>query len=161
MMNFKQMSSKKTKNDLDDLDFAIINQLKKDARSSSRKIAKILNIAPSTVISRIKKLERMKIVRGYTITLDYLQLGYNFPVIIDVKVSKGQLFEVEKEIAKNENVIAVYDITGEFDVTVLAVFRLRKDLDKFIKDLQRMQYVERTYTKLILNTIKELPSMTL
>jgi len=146
---------------LDKLDFAIINLLKKDARSSSRKIAKILDIAPSTVISRIRKLEKMNIIRGYTITLDYSQLGYNFPVIIDVKVSKGQLFEVEKEIAKNENVIAVYDITGEFDVTVLATFKSRKDLDKFIKDLQRMEYVERTYTKLILNTIKELPSMTL
>ena len=103
----------------------------------------------------------MNIIRDYTITLDYSQLGYNLPVIIDVKVSKGQLFEVEKEIAKNENVIAVYDITGEFDVTVLATFKSRRDLDKFIKDLQRMEYVERTYTKLILNTIKELPSMTL
>ena len=143
------------------MDFAIINLLKKDARSSSRKIAKILDIAPSTVIARIRKLEKMNIIRDYTITLDYSQLGYNLPVIIDVKVSKGQLFEVEKEIAKNENVIAVYDITGEFDVTVLATFKSRRDLDKFIKDLQRMEYVERTYTKLILNTIKELPSMTL
>ncbi len=160
-MNFKQMYRNKSTDGLDKLDFAIINLLKKDARSSSRKIAKILDIAPSTVIARIRKLEKMNIIRDYTITLDYSQLGYNFPVIIDVKVSKGQLFEVEKEIAKNENVIAVYDITGEFDVTVLATFKSRKDLDKFIKDLQRMEYVERTYTKLILNTIKELPSMTL
>ena len=160
-MNSKQMYDYKTTDSLDALDLDIIKLLKKDARSSSRKIAKALKIAPSTVIARIRKLEKMNIIKGYTITLDYSQLGYNFPVIIDVKVSKGQLFEVEKEIAKNDNVIAVYDITGEFDVTVLATFKSRKELDKFIKDLQRMEYVERTYTKLILNTIKETPSMTL
>ena len=65
------------------------------------------------------------------------------------------MFEVENEIAKSKNVIAVYDVTGDFDVVVLAIFKTRKGLDQFIKKLQAYKYVERTNTKLILNTIKD------
>ncbi len=144
---------------LDPLDQRILELLKEDARRSSRKISQILNIATSTVISRIKKMESLGIIRGYTLNIDYQKLGFDFPVIIDVNVSKGKLFEVERKIAQNDNVIAVYDITGEFDISILAVFRERKELDKFVKELQKMEFVERTYTKLILNTIKRLPSM--
>ncbi|MHA1417129.1 MAG: Lrp/AsnC family transcriptional regulator [Candidatus Heimdallarchaeaceae archaeon] len=140
---------------MDSVDEKIIKILQLDSRLSARAIAKKMNIAPSTVLSRIKKLEEKKIIRDYTITLDYANLGYDVPVIIDVKVSKGKLFEVENEIAKSKNVIAVYDITGDFDVVVLAIFKNRKGLDQFIKKLQAYKYVERTNTKLILNTIKD------
>jgi len=140
---------------MDSVDEKIIKILQSDSRLSARAIAKKMNIAPSTVLSRIKKLEERKIIRDYTITLDYANLGYDVPVIIDVKVSKGKLFEVENEIAKSRNVIAVYDVTGDFDVVVLAIFKTRKGLDQFIKKLQAYKYVERTNTKLILNTIKD------
>ena len=80
-------------------------------------------------------------------------MGYDFPVIIDVRVSEGKLLEVEQEIAKNPHVIAVYDITGEFDVSVYAIFKNRHQLDAFVKNLQKMKYVERTNTKLVLNAI--------
>ncbi|MHA1868148.1 MAG: Lrp/AsnC family transcriptional regulator [Candidatus Heimdallarchaeum aukensis] len=140
---------------MDSVDEKIIKILQSDSRLSARAIAKKMNIAPSTVLSRIKKLEEKKIIRDYTITLDYANLGYDVPVIIDVKVSKGKLFEVENEIAKSKNVIAVYDVTGDFDVVVLAIFKTRKGLDQFIKKLQAYKYVERTNTKLILNTIKD------
>ena len=46
-------------------------------------------------------------------------------------------------------------VTGDFDVVVLAIFKTRKGLDQFIKKLQAYKYVERTNTKLILNTIKD------
>lgn len=140
---------------MDWLDEKILQLLQSDSRLSARSIAKKIGIAPSTVLARIRKLEEQGIIKGYTIMLDYLAMGYDFPVIIDVKVSKGKLFEVENEIAKSKNVLAVYDVTGEFDVVVLASFKSRQALDRFIKNLQAYRYVERTNTKLILNTIKD------
>lgn len=140
---------------LDKKDKEILKVLLRDSRVSMRRIARELKLSPGTVQLRIKKLEDMGIINRYTVNIDFEKLGYNFPVIIDVRVSKGRLFEVEEIIAKHPNVISVYDITGEYDVSILARFKNRGELDRFVKDIQRMDYVERTYTKLILNIIKE------
>ncbi|MHA1589956.1 MAG: Lrp/AsnC family transcriptional regulator [Candidatus Njordarchaeales archaeon] len=149
------MSSLRESSRLDEKDRKILQVLLENSRLSIRQIARKTGLSVSTVASRLRKLEESGIIRKYTIELDLEKLGYVFPVIIDVRVSKGKLFEVEKEIAKHSNVLAVYDITGEYDVMVYAIFRTRRDLDSFVKMLQRMEYVERTHTKLILNVVKD------
>jgi len=140
---------------IDEKDLKILEVLQENSRLSFRRLAKKTGYSVATVMSRIKKLEETGIIKKYTVEIDYSKLGLDFPVIIDVRVSKGKLFEVEEEIAKDPHVLAVYDITGDFDVAILAIFKTRKELDKFVKELQKMKYVERTYTKLILNIIKE------
>jgi len=140
---------------LDERDKMILKILLRDSRLSLRQIAKKTGLSLSTIASRLRKLEKTGVIKKYTIEIDPEKLGYVFPVIIDVKVSKGKLFEVEKEIAKHPNVLAVYDITGEYDVTVYAIFKTRKELDNFVKMLQRIENIERTHTKLILNVVKD------
>lgn len=149
-----QMFKLKTSS-IDEKDLKILEVLQENSRLSFRRLAKKTGYSVATVMSRIKKLEEIGIIKKYTVEIDYSKLGLDFPVIIDVRVSKGKLFEVEEEIAKDPHVLAVYDITGDFDVAILAIFKTRKELDKFVKELQKMKYVERTYTKLILNIIKE------
>jgi len=151
----KQLSGIGEVSRLDEKDRKILSVLLNDSRVSLRQIAKRTGLSLSTVASRLRRLESLGIIKKYTVEIDLEKLGYVFPVIIDVKVSKGKLFEVEKEIAKHPNVLAVYDITGEYDVSVYAVFKSRKELDNFVKMLQRMNYVDRTHTKLILNVVKD------
>lgn len=140
---------------IDKKDIKILEVLSKDSRLSYRQVAKKTGLSVSTIISRIKKLEEKGIIRKYSIEVDLEKLGFKLPVIIDIRVMKGRLVEVENEIAKYPNVLAVYDITGDYDVAVYAVFRERKELDAFVKKLQRMEYVERTHTKLVLNIVKD------
>jgi len=103
----------------------------------------------------IRKLEKDGVIKKYTSKIDYEKAGYDIEVIIEIRISKGKLFEVEKKIATDPNVFAVYDMTGEFDAALLARFRNRREMDNFLKKLQTYEFVERTETKLILNTIKE------
>jgi len=140
---------------LDRRDVMILSLLVENSRLSYREIARKTGLSSPTVIKRIQRLEEEGIIKRYTVEIDYSKLGYNLPVIIDVRVARGKLFEVEKQIASHPNVLAVYDITGEFDVSVIALFKGREDLDAFVKELQRIKYVERTYTKIILNVIKD------
>jgi len=137
------------------LDEKILNILIENSRLSCRQIAKQLKVSVATVASRIKKLENEKIIRKYTALLDYERLGYDVTVLISMRISKGKLFEIEKKIATQPNVLAVYDHTGPFDATVLARFKSRLLMDKFLKKLQSFDFVERTETMLILNTFKE------
>jgi len=66
------------------------------------------------------------------------------------------MLEVEKIIAQNPNVFAVYDITGTYDALILARFKTRAKLSEMIKDeIHASPYVERTNTHIVLNVIKE------
>jgi len=141
--------------EIDDKDMKILKILSLDSRLSFRQIAKKTGLSVSTVISRIRKLENLGVIKRYTVEIDLERLGFRLPVIIDIRVLRGKLLAVEEEIAKHPNVLAVYDITGDYDVAVYAVFRERKELDRFVKMLQRMKYVERTHTKLVLNIVKD------
>jgi len=140
---------------LDELDKEIINNLLIDSRLSYRKLAKKLKVSVATIMHRVNKMEKEDIIRKYTSKIDYEKLGYDIEVLIDIKISKGKLFLVEKKIASNPNVFAVYDTTGADDAVILARFKNRRMMDNFLKKIQTYDFVERTHTKLILNTIKE------
>ena len=101
------------------------------------------------------KLEKEKVIEKYTAKLDYEKIGYDVEVMIELRISKGRLFEVEKKIAAHPNVFAIYDVTGAYDAVILARFPTRRQMDNFLKKIQTYEFVERTETKLILNTIKE------
>ena len=140
---------------IDKRDLEIISLLLENSRVSAREIARRLRLSTGTVQARLKRLEEMGVIKGYTLELNLEELGYQFPVLIDIKVSKGKMRIIEEKLSQMDNVSAVYDITGEYDITVIARFRTRRELDAFIKHLQEMEYIERTNTKLILNVICE------
>jgi DNA-binding Lrp family transcriptional regulator len=54
---------------LDDTDRRLLELLREDARRSSRKLARMLGVSAPTVASRLRRLEQMGVIRGYTVTL--------------------------------------------------------------------------------------------
>lgn len=140
---------------LDEIDKAILRELLNDARLSFREIAKRIGVSTATVANKVRRLERAGIIKGYTAIIDVEKLGYDITAVIEVVVSKGKITEVEEEIAKNPNVQAVYDVTGQSDAIIIARFKSRADLSKFIKKMLSMDYVERTITHVVLNVRKE------
>lgn len=155
-MKTENEQMEKQEKDIDKLDKRILNILLDDSRLSYRKIARILKVSPATIMNRINNLNK-KIIRRYSVLLDYEKLGYEIEVIIELRISKGKLIEVERKIATNPNVVAVYDITGDFDAVIIARFRNRRTMDLFLKKIQSYDFVERTFTKFVLHTIKEEP----
>jgi Lrp/AsnC family transcriptional regulator, regulator for asnA, asnC and gidA len=127
---------------LDKTDMKILKNLLVDARLSSRQLALKLGMSTVTILTRIKKLEQEKIVKGYT-------------AIIEIYTKKGKMVEIENEIASLENVCAVYDVTGESDTVLVAKFKNRDELSKFVKMLSSKPNVDKTVTNIVLNTVKE------
>lgn len=138
-----------------DIDMAIINALIDDSRLSYRQLAGKIGVSAATIMKHVKGLEKAGVIMGYTAVIDHEKLGFDIDVIIHIKVSKGKLFEVEKRIATSDCVKAVYDVTGDYDSVVVARFRNRRILDSFLKKIQTYDFVERTNTIMILNTIKD------
>jgi DNA-binding Lrp family transcriptional regulator len=141
--------------DIDNKDKAILNVLLENGRLSYRDIAKKVGVSAATVMHRINALEKEHVVKQYSTLFDYEKLGYDITIIVEMQVSKGKLEDVEKKIAKHPNVVAVYDVTGAFDVVVIAKFKNRKLMDIFLKHIQTYEFVLRTNTQLVLKTMKE------
>ncbi len=140
---------------LDKTDVKILKTLLSDARLSSRQIAKQCGVSIGTVLSRVKKMKKEGIIKGYSALLDQEKLGYELTVVSEITVSKGRLLEMENEIARLPNVCCVYDVTGLIDAIIVAKFKNREELGKFTKRLLALPYVERTNTHVVLTTIRE------
>jgi Lrp/AsnC family transcriptional regulator for asnA, asnC and gidA len=141
--------------DIDETDKKILNLLADNAKMPLRDLAKVLNVSFVTVMNRIKKLEKEKVITKYCTKINFEKLGYDTTVIIQVIISKGKLFELEKKIASSPEIYAVYDTTGSYDALVIGKFKSTRSMDNFIKKLQTFDFVERTNTMLVLNTIKD------
>lgn len=141
--------------DLDNTDKKIINYLMTDARLSARQIALKMGMSTVTILSRIKKLEKEKIIKGYTATIDHEKVGYDLTAVIELIAKKDKIINTEEKISKIENVCGVYDITGNADTLIIAKFRERAELSDFVKELSAIPNVENTITHVVLNTTKE------
>jgi len=62
---------------------------------------------------------------------------------------------VQRRIAKDDQAVDVFDVTGEWDSVIVARFRNTRELDAFVKRLVAIENVERTYTQVVLNVVKE------
>ncbi len=140
---------------IDKLDIEILIELQKDARKSLREIAEKLDVAEGTVYNRINKLKKMGIIEKFIPIINHSKLGFDLTAIIGITAEGKHLIELEEILAKEPNVTAVYDVTGEFDVIAVAKFKTREDLNAFVKKVAGLKHVTRTYTMLVLNVVKE------
>ena len=142
---------------MDDVDKRILRVLEADARTSLRKLAEAVGAARATVSNRVRRLESLGVIRGYTVLLDPDKAGWGLSVVIGLRIEKGRLIEIQEKIAKDNRVYGVYDVTGDHDSMILARGKDRDDLDDLIKNVLSMSGIERSVTHLVLNSVKEMP----
>ena len=126
--------------ELDSVDKSILYYLQQDARrTSSSDIADQLGLSPSTVRTRINKLEDRGIIRGYHIDIDYDRAGYPLytKIICTAPVPKrGSLANRAREI---HGVTAVREImTGKRNVYVNAIGQTHDDLNRIASELDEL-----------------------
>lgn len=139
---------------MDKTDEEILSSLRHNARASFRQMAKELQVHPTTLITRIAKLEKTGIIQGYGANLDLTQLGYEFMGVVQVKIAKGKLLETQEKISRMKGVVAVYDVTGEYDSIAIVAAKGRESFSRLIKAFLHLPHVEHTNTQVILNVVK-------
>ena len=76
-------------------------------------------------------------------------------IMAGLRIQKGRMIDVQQKIAADPRVFAVYDVTGDWDSIVLARVQHRADLDNLTKTVFTLDGVSRSYTHVVLNTVKE------
>ena len=136
---------------LDDTDRRLLAVLLEDARISQRGLAQRIGVAQGTITNRLRRLEELGVIKGYTVLLEPESIGWTMTVITGLRIEKGSMINVQQNIAADPRVFAVYDVTGDYDSMVLARVKSRKDLDDLTKTVFTLKGVQRSFTQVVLN----------
>lgn len=140
---------------LDHIDQSLLKALREDARQSQRELAKVVGISQGTVANRLRRLEDEGVILGYQVKINPEKIGYGMTIMAGLRIVKGKMIEVQHKISSDPRVFAVYDVTGDWDSIVLARVKNRQDLDNLTKTVFTLEGVARSFTHVVLNTVKE------
>ncbi len=139
---------------IDVMDIQILKMLQVDSHLSYRRLAGKMRISGVMASARIKNLDR-GLLKGYTALLDPVKLGYDLTAVIFIQIEGDYLRNLANELSQMPNVIAVYEITGEFDVVAVVKLKDRESLNALIKDLLVTPHIKKTMTNITLGVVKE------
>jgi DNA-binding Lrp family transcriptional regulator len=126
--------------ELDEVDRRILYHLQEDARgTSSSDIGDALGVSPSTVRTRLNKLEERGVVRGYHVDVDYDLAGYPLYTKIICTAPVPDRGELSRRARRVNGVTAVREImTGKRNVYVNAIGEDHDDLNRITERLDEL-----------------------
>ncbi|MEO6687274.1 MAG: Lrp/AsnC family transcriptional regulator [Dyadobacter sp.] len=142
---------------LDKVDFSILRLMQENARISNADLARELEMAPSAVLERVKKLEQKNVILQYTTRLNPVPLQQKLLAFISMKAADGLgSNNVGQELAKIPEVQEVHHVAGE-DCYLIKV---RTTDSSSLMNLMRNSFskipnILSTRTTIVLETVKE------
>jgi Lrp/AsnC family leucine-responsive transcriptional regulator len=142
---------------LDKIDLQILDLMQANARISNADLARELNMAPSAVLERVKKLEQKKVIKQYNTHVDPAALQQKLLAFIFIKAADGiGCSETGKRLAAIPEVQEVHHIAGEDCYLV----KVRTSDSSSLMELMRNSFrklpnILSTKTTIVLETVKE------
>lgn len=142
---------------IDDTDRKILSILQENCRTTNADIARQLEMAPSGILERIRKLERRKIIKGYHAHLDGRQVGYGVTAFIFIRTDErpGEICASEC-LTEIPEVLEVHHIAGEDCYLVKLRCDSNEALGRLLRDkIGTIGAVRSSKTSVVLETVKE------
>ncbi|MFN2327351.1 MAG: Lrp/AsnC family transcriptional regulator [Chromatocurvus sp.] len=135
-----------------DLDDALLQHLKQNARVTIARLSRLLGVSRSTVTDRIERLEQRGIIRGYTVVLGDEAGRRRVRAHIMVNVSAGLANSLVRELRRMPSILRAYAVSGIYDLIVVAEADSTEELDEVLDRVREMDGVESTLTSVVLST---------
>jgi Lrp/AsnC family leucine-responsive transcriptional regulator len=142
---------------LDNTDLHILQLMQDNARISNVDMAKKLEMAPSAVLERVKKLEQKKVIRNYTTSIDPVAVEQKLLAFIFIKTNDGMGCSVTgPALARIPEVQEVHNIAGEDCYLVKVRTADSAGLIALMRnEFARIPTIQSTKTTIVLETVKE------
>ena len=140
--------------EFDELDRRIIEKVSTSNEGSFRQIAKELGVHPTTLIQRVKNLEKKGVIRGSRAKIDYMKLGFEFMGIVQIYV-EGDSEDVQSELVQLPQLVSSFFVTGDCDIVVWIACRDRNEFSDTVKRIMTVKGVKKTSTSVIMDMVKD------
>ncbi len=144
---------------LDATDRKVVRALSKDARLSYAALAEKVGLSKSPVQARVKRLERLGVIRGYGARVDHARLGAGHIAFAQVTLSDTRspaLSAFNAAVAEIPQIVECHMIAGGFDyllkVRTADIGQYRRLLGE---TLSRLPHVAQTSTFVVMEAVKD------
>jgi DNA-binding Lrp family transcriptional regulator len=139
----------------ENLDAELVNALLNDGRASLRSLGEELDVSVTTVSNHLSDLEEDGVIDGYTPVVDYGALGYDVTAIIQLKVEGNALPNITDRLEGHEQMISVYEVTGNYDIIAIGKFKDTDGMNEQIKTLLTDPDINESNTSVVLDAASE------
>lgn len=145
--------------DLDAIDSALLALLQNDGRRTNRELAKLLNIAPSTCLERMRSLRRRGLIVGYHAQVDLAAIGRTLQALIAVRVrppNRAVIDGFRAFVEELPEVLSVFVVSGGDDFLIHVAVKDTDQLQALVLDkLTRRKELADVRTSLVYEHLRK------
>ena len=142
----------------DDIDKKLLDLLQKNSKQTNKELSNKLNLSVTAVYERIKKLERQGVINNYVALVNKDKVDKAFVAFCHIKLTQhtqDYVIKFEKEVAKLEEVLECYHISGDYDYLLKIIV---KDMDAFrefmVNRLTKISHIGSTHSMFMISEVK-------
>lgn len=141
---------------LDGLDIQILDRLLNQARITWSDLAGYLGLSAPAAADRVRRLEERGIIQGYGVQLNAMALGYDLTAFIAVTLTHpSDRDDFLAQIQAQPEIQECHHVTGDHDYLLKVRCRGTQGLEQLISKGLKQSHGLRTYTTIVLSTVKE------
>ena len=142
----------------DDIDKKLLDLLQKNSKQTNKELSNKLNLSVTAVYERIKKLEKQGVINNYVALVNKDKVDKAFVAFCHIKLTQhtqDYVIKFEKEVAKLEEVLECYHISGDYDYLLKIIV---KDMDAFrefmVNRLTKISHIGSTHSMFMISEVK-------
>ncbi len=139
---------------IDERDIRILEKLAEDCRKSNTKIANELGISEAAVRHRVKEMEKIRLIQGYSVKVNYSLIENSVKAYVSVKVDSEHSLKVIKMFTRHPRSLAVYRVTGDHDILSVMLFRDSREFQEFADKHLKVEGVKSIKTQIVMSPYK-------
>ena len=134
-----------------DGDSRLLALLKANAREPAASLARKLGLARSTVQERIARLERERVIKGYTVKLGEEADARRLRAVVMISADPKQADRVGTELKRMTEVRSLSAVSGAFDMMAMVEADTPARMDAALDRIGRAHGVARTVSSILLS----------
>lgn len=143
---------------LDQTDLKLLGLLEKSSKRTNKELAAKLDLSVTAVFERIRKLEKSGVISGYMAIVDPRKIERSFMAFCQIKLvqhTKANVSHFEKQVAKLEEVLECYNVSGEYDYLLKVLVKDMQAYREFmLHKLTTLDHIGSTQSTFVISEVK-------
>jgi len=148
---------------IDTIDQSILRMLQVNSKLTIKEIANKLNLTPTPIFERIKRLEKEKYITSYRAVIDRKKIGLSLLVFCNISLNQHEatfISKFERDIQQFSEVIECYHIGGMFDYLLKVVVYDMDTYQNFVaKKLASVDNISQVQSAFVMTEVKSTPTL--
>ncbi len=147
--------------ELDSVDKKLLALLQEDCKRTTKYYAGILQLSKTAVYERIKRLERLGIIKEYVAIVNKEKISRDFTVLCHLRLThhtKENVLKFEREILKLDEVSECFHVGGDYDYIIKVNVKDMKAYREFmVTKLTAINMIGNSHSSFVINEVKSSP----